>query len=76
MFRGADRRKTTNGTYAEYEKQGSFKLPAVKTKDRAVILSTTFPDIEAISKRVDVKLTMGLHKGEDHTVWFKGIGLE
>jgi len=75
-FLGKDRGKTTNGSYADYEKQGVGKLPTVKAKDRGVILSATFPDIEHGANRVDLKLTVGLHKGEDHTVWFKGIALE
>jgi uncharacterized protein (TIGR03067 family) len=60
-------------TYEEYEKQKIRKLPAVKGKDRAFVISVLIPISELTAKRLDLKLSVDLPKNKEHVVWFKGI---
>lgn len=71
--------------YADYRKrvaaslpeQAAARLPKVKDAAKAQVVAVTFEDVEVTARKVDLRLKVGLHKGEeDRRVLFRNVPLE
>ena len=62
---------------ASRPEQAVTRLPKVKDAAKAQIIEVTFDNVEVTGKNVDLRLKVGMHKGEkDRCVLFRNVPLE